>query len=150
MAAEPPSVAPLRATSPELVALEASSLELVLLAPWSLKPAMLDASSRELVAAVVVVVEPPSSPLGVVPPRGPQSTQSVPNSQTLKSEPGPPSSQSPSAAKLHVFAHSVVVVVAAVVTAPPSMKLLLLLLLEPSPLAPPVLAPSSLVLVVES
>ena len=34
--------------------------------------------------------------------RGPQSVQSVPYVQALKSEPGPPSSQSTSEAKLHV------------------------------------------------
>ena len=34
--------------------------------------------------------------------RGPQSVQSVPTEQSLYSEPGPPSSQSPSEAQLHV------------------------------------------------
>ena len=34
--------------------------------------------------------------------RGPQSVQSVPRAQLRNSEPGPPSSQSPSEAQLHV------------------------------------------------
>ena len=37
--------------------------------------------------------------------RGPQSVQSVPTEQMLCSEPGPPSSQSPSLAQLHVVLH---------------------------------------------
>ncbi len=79
--------------------------------------------------------------MDVVSSREPQSVQSVPRSQTLNFEPGPPSSQSPSAGNLHVFVHSVVV-------APLVSELSLgLLVLEPASLALLVVATSSLELV---